>query len=255
MSNSQSSSVRRYREKKKRQLQQRQSQLKLHRALHQAKQQATQMGLTEAHRRLSSPQEAATELDDRILNVMEKIWSRRGTFAPANLANIFIQQTERVTYADYKQALMQYLWTAIAEAEDDRLLPLRKKMQETLNQLWTKENSKRVDIRLRLRTCNRLISLITTQGYPHPSPMFTLLAMQEQYDVFGLMLLRLMLISRPSYQCFADAIAALKEYYAQFQNPKSQWLLDFLDMFHLNISEYLDRSFDQQNIFKPHNRE
>ncbi|OKH12160.1 hypothetical protein [[Limnothrix rosea] IAM M-220] len=252
MSNSQISSVRRQREKKKRQLQQRQTQLKHHWALHQAKQQATQMGLKGAQRHLSRPR-GMSELDASVLDVMLEIWSRRGTFAPANLANIFLQQTESVSYADYKQALMRYLWTAIAD--EDGLQPLRQKMQETLDQLWPDQDRKKVDLRLKLRTCNRLISLITTQGYPYPSPMFTLLAVQEQYDVFGLILLRLMLLSRPSYQCFADAIAALREYYDKLKNSKSQWIVHFLEAFQLNISEYLDRSFDQKNKFKPQNHE
>ncbi|WP_041763146.1 hypothetical protein [[Leptolyngbya] sp. PCC 7376] len=252
MSNSQISSVRRQREKKKRQLQQRQTQLKHHWALHQAKQQATQMGLKGAQQRLSKSKKLS-ELDASILDVMLEIWSRRGTFAPANLANIFLQQTETVTYADYKKALMRYLWTAIAE--EPGLDSLKQRMEETLNQLWVEQDKKKVDLRLKLRTCNRLISLLTTQGYPYPSPMFTMLAVQEQYDVFGLMLLRLMLLSRPSYQCFADAIAALKNYYAKLKNPKSQWIVHFLDAFQLNISEYLDRSFDQKNKFKPQNLE
>ena len=254
MSNSQISSIRRHREKKKRQLQQRQTQLKHHWALHQAKQQATQMGLKGARKRLTKSRDVAEgELDASILDVMQEIWSRRGTFAPANLANIFLKQTEKVSYAEYKEALLKYLWVAIAD--NGGLEPLRLKMTETLNQLWPEQDQKKVDMRLKLRTCNRLISLITTQGYPYPSPMFTLLAVQEQYDVFGLMLLRLMLLSRPSYQCFADAIAALKDYYSKLKNPKSQWIVHFLDVFQLNISEYLDRSFDQKNRFKPQNHE
>lgn len=246
-SNSQISLIRRNREKKKRQLQQRQTQFKQHWAYHQAKQQATQMGLRSAHQRLSAVPDG---VESSVLEMMHKIWSPRGTFAPANLANIFIQQTEDLNYADYKSALVRYLWTAIADIKG--LDPLKQKIQETLDQLWVDQNKKTVDSSLRLRTCNRLISLVTTQGYPFPSPMFTLLAVQEQYDVFGVILLRLMLLSRPSYQCFADAVGALQDYYAKLKNPRSQWIVCFLDAFQLNISEYLDRNFDQKNKFEPH---
>ena len=248
MSNSQISSIRRQREKKKRQLQQRQTQLKQHSARYQAQQQATQMGLTGAQRFLSEPKGDPLAAD--ILEAMQRIWSRRGTFSPANLANIFLQQVENSSYGDYKQALMQYLWTAIADIEG--LEPVKQKMRETLTEAWAEQNDKTIDVSLKLRTCNRLIQLITTQGQSYPSPMFTLLAVQEQYDVIGLLLLRLILLSRPSYQCLADAIAALKEYYSHLNNPKSQWIVSFLEVFQLNISEYLDRDFDQKNKFQPH---
>ncbi|MGB2927026.1 MAG: hypothetical protein WBB82_17135 [Limnothrix sp.] len=249
MSNSQISSIQRKREKRKRELQQRRSQFKHQWELYQAKQQATQMGLTSAQTSLGTDDVQA----DKVLEAMQRIWSRRGTFAPANLANIFIQQTDDITYKAYKQALVQYLWTAIADQHG--LEPLKHRIEETLGQLWPEQGNSIINARLKLRTCNRLISLLTTQGLPHPSPMFTLLAVQEQYDVFGLMLLRLMLLSRPSYQCFADAIKALIDYYAQLNNPKSQWIVSFLEMFQLNIREYLDRDFDQKNKFTPHHRD
>lgn len=246
-SNSQISSIQRNREKKRRQIQQRRSQFKHHWELYQAKQQATQMGLTSAQTRLGQSDDV---LEAKVMEAIHRIWSRRGTFAPANLANIFVQQTADMTYADYKQALVQYLWTAIADQQG--LEPLKQKIKETLAQLWPEQGKQKIDARLKLRTCNRLISLLTTQGLPHPSPMFTLLAVQEQYDVFGLMLLRLMLLSRPSYQCLADAIKALRSYYDKLDNPKSQWIVSFLDVFLLNIRDYLDRGFEQKNKFQPH---
>lgn len=248
MSNSNISSIRRHRDKRKRQLQQRQYQIKQNSALYQARQQATQMGLVGAQRFLSESKEETLAVG--VLETMQQIWSSRGTFSPANLANIFLQQMEGVSYAAYKRSLMQYLWTAIATIEG--LEPVKQKMQDTLAEAWPEHNDKTLDTSLKLRTCNRLIHLITTQGQQYPSPMFTFLAVQEQYDVFGLLLLRLMLLSRPSYQRFAEAIAVLEAYYAQLNNPKSQWIVSFLEVFQLNISEYLDRDFDQKNKFQPY---
>lgn len=253
MSNAQMNTNRRDSDKKKRQLQQQQTQFKQHWAIYQAKQQATQLGVATTYFGVDPSQgnmrPPQPSFDAILLETVQKIWMRRGTFAPPNLANVFLQQTANMTYADYKQALVRYLWTAIAEEKG--LEPLKQKIEETLAQLWTEQDKLPVDNRLRLRTCNRLISLITTQGNTYPSPMFTLLAVQEQYDIFGLMLLRLMLINRPSYQYFADAMDTLTDYYATLQTPKSHWIVSFLEIFKMNITEYLDRDFQHKIDFTP----
>lgn len=244
------SSDQRDQDKNKRPPQQPQTQFKHHWEIYQAKQQATQMGLTSAHMSLTNAaSKAADSFDVTILETMQRIWMRRGAFDTPSLANVFLQQTENLSFFEYKKALVQYLWTAIAEEQG--LEPLKQKIEETLAQLWTEQDHEAIDSSLKLRTCNRLISLLTTQGYPYPSPLFTLLAVQEQYDILGLVLLRLMLLSRPSYQCFADAIDALVIYYEALKNPKSNWLVDFLRAFKMNVTEYLDRDFEHKVDFTP----
>jgi hypothetical protein len=192
------------------------------------------------------PPKNPTALGDEALRLIKMIVAKRGQFSYVNLANIFLNQIERLTYQEFKHSLQNYLAfsvenTALGEA-------LRSKLSERLDNLYVSHNNEVLTNALLLRTCNRTIDCLTTEGEEEPSSLFVRLLSHGNPITLVIVLLKLILICRHSRTHLEAQIAALIKYYQNCSEDECTWLVSFLEVFNVTFAIYAENV--QYNLIK-----
>jgi hypothetical protein len=179
-----------------------------------------------------------TALGDDVMNLIHRILKKRGGFSHVNLANIFLNQTQGLLYRDFKHSLIKYLFFPIKEKT--WVIKFRQQLSEEILILYPQYDGQVWDSGLLLRTCNRIIESLTTQNRHEPSTIFTFLAAQGKYLALSIFLLKILLISRPSYTHLESCIVHLTRYYQNQAESECDWLLHFLDTLKIILTIYID---------------
>ena len=179
-----------------------------------------------------------TALGDEVLRLIKRIVARRGTFSYANLANIFLKQTDGLPYQEFKQSLQKYLIFSTSSREHANSLNL--KLSKKLNELYVEYEDQPVDKALVLRTCNRVIECLTTEDRQHPSELFILLLSQGNPLTLVITLLKLILICRNSRTHLESRIAMLISYYEQYAQEDCQFIVNFMEIFNITFAIYAE---------------
>lgn len=179
-----------------------------------------------------------TQLRDNVLDLMQKVIVTKGKFSYIHLANIFLKQTQGLSYYELKQSLLKYLFYSFGNSS--WIVPVKKGIAAKLTTLYEDYDEEPWDHHLCLRSCNRIIDYLTTENRKEPSFLLTLMMMQEQSLSLVIILLKLILISRNSYSHLEGRIANLIEYYDQQSEVDCQWLIDFLEALQVTLTIYSD---------------
>jgi hypothetical protein len=193
----------------------------------------SQSGIT-SDRILKNP----TELGDNTLRLIKTIVAKRGTYSYGNLANIFLNQIQNLSYVDFKQSLQKYLIFSV-EASDFSVA-LQARLSDKLDALYEDHHRDRVTPALILRTCNRMIEFLTTEQDKEPSALFVLLLSQGSPMTLVVTLLKLMLISKNSRTHLEARIADLLRYYEEMPEQDCKWVVNFLEIFNVTFTIYAD---------------
>lgn len=175
-----------------------------------------------------------TMLGDSALRVIRTLVAKRGMFSHRNLARIFHDQTQGLTYGSYKSSLMEYL--LFSALRTDFVVTLENRLQSKLNGLYVKFNQQPVDASLSLLTCNRTIDYLMTEDAETPSPLFSLLLTNGRPLTLAIVLLKLLLISPKSHPYLDARIADLIRYYEQFPREECQWIINFLEIYGVTLA-------------------
>ena len=179
-----------------------------------------------------------TVLGDEVLRLIKAILVRRGQFSYRNVARIFQQQTLESSFVDYKESLLEYLCFSISQPEF--VEAVQKHIGESLPQIYSEHDDETLTPSLNLRTCNRLIDLLTTEDEYHPSKLFVRLLAQGNPLNVVVLLLKLILIS-PNSQLYLEArLANLIEYYKQFMEAECRGIVQFLEICGVTFAIYSD---------------
>ena len=179
-----------------------------------------------------------TVLGDEVLRLIKAILVRRGQFSYRNVARIFQQQTFEFSYANYKESLLEYLCFSISQ--DEFVVAVQTHVGRALPQIYSEHNQEMVTPSLNLRTCNRLIDLLTTEDEYHPSKLFVRLLAQGNPLNVVILLLKLVLIS-PNSRLYLEArLANLIEYYKQFMEAECRGIVQFLEICGVMFAIYSD---------------
>lgn len=179
-----------------------------------------------------------TALGDEVLRLIKTIVARRGPFSYANLANIFIKQTQQLTYQQFKASLQEYLLFAIENKEFSESLKL--KLTDRLTSLYESYNDETLSNPLMLRTCNRIIEYLTTENQKEPSPLFILLLSQGNPLTLVIVLLKIILICGHARTHLESRIADLIRYYQEFAEDECQWVITFMEVFNITFAIYAE---------------
>lgn len=177
-----------------------------------------------------------TALGDRTLRLIKAIVARRGQFSYRNLARIFHQQTEQLSYSRYKKSLMGYLIFSVAEPSF--VMALREQLSGKLDRLYRKHDNRPVDSSLVLRTTNRVVDYVMTEDHQNPSELFTMLLSRGNPLMLAAVLLKLVLISPNSHPYLEARIADLIRYYEQFPRGQCEWIINFLEVYSVTFAIY-----------------
>lgn len=177
-----------------------------------------------------------TVLGDEVLRLIKAILVRRGQFSYRNVARIFQQQTFEAPYSNFKDSLLEYMCFSIGQPEF--VAALETYVTEKLPELYPQHDADPVDPSLSLRTCNRLIDMLTTEDEHYPSKLFVRLMAQGNPLNIVVVLLKLVLIS-PNSQLYLEArLADLINYYKQFMEAECRGIVQFLEICGVTFAIY-----------------
>ncbi|MEL6249240.1 MAG: hypothetical protein AAFR15_14670 [Cyanobacteria bacterium J06627_15] len=179
-----------------------------------------------------------TLLGEAALNLVKLLLVKPGRFSYPNLANLFRQQVRNLAYQDYKRALLHYLAFALPRAPVS--VALRQRLPEPVLNLYPRHNGERVDDAIALRTCNRVIDMLTTEDRQQPSRLFNLVLAQGNPLVLVILLLKVALYC-PNVQAHLELrIADLIRYYEKLSQTDCNWVINFFEVFRVTFSVYAE---------------
>ncbi|EKQ68760.1 hypothetical protein OsccyDRAFT_3308 [Leptolyngbyaceae cyanobacterium JSC-12] len=184
------------------------------------------------------PPKNPTALGDEALRLIKMIVARRGQFSYVNLANIFLNQVEHVTFKEFKQSLQTYLVFSVENQSFAEML--QAKLSEKLEHLYDEYDNNTVTNALILRTCNRIIDTLTTENQTDPSPLFIQLLSQGNPITLVIVLLKVVLICRHTRTHLETRIAELIKHYQDYPEDECDWVINFLEIFNVTFAIYAE---------------
>lgn len=179
-----------------------------------------------------------TALGDEAIRLIKQLVAKRGFFSYANLANIFLQQTQQLKYKDFKQSLIKYLFFSVTN--QGLVENLKTKLDEKLSVLYEDFNEQRLNKALLLKTCNRVVEYLTMKKYGEPSSLFVVLASQGNPLTLSIILLKILLICPSSRTHLEVSLASLIEYYENFSQEECHWVIKFLEVTRIILAIYTE---------------
>ena len=179
-----------------------------------------------------------TALGDEAIRLIKQIVAKRGFFSYANLANIFLKQTQQLKYRDFKQSLIKYLFFSVTN--QGLVENLKTKLDEKLDSLYENFNEQRLNKALLLKTCNRVIEYLTMKKYGEPSSLFVVLASQGNPLTLSVILLKVLLICPTSRTHLEVSLASLIEYYENCSQEECHWVIKFLEVTRIILAIYTE---------------
>jgi hypothetical protein len=187
-----------------------------------------------------------TALGDEVLRLIKAIVAKRGPFSYVNVANIFINQIENLSYWEFKQSLQHYLVFAVDSQEFVDLL--YKRLSEKMEDLYASHEGEVVNNALILRTCNRVIEYLTTEDQENPTQLFILLLSQGNPVTLVIVLLKIILICKHARTHLEACIACLIKHYQKYPEDECSWVVNFLEVFNVTFAIYAENV--QYNLIK-----
>jgi hypothetical protein len=188
------------------------------------------------------PPHNPTHLGNRTLKVIKQLVMRKGRFSYQNLAKIFKDQVQGITYQHYKLALLNYLVFSVEEQAF--VVYFKQQLLTQLDDLYPDLAVEVADELLHFRTCNYVIEslTITTQieapqtSTKIPSPLFTAILSQGGAITLAIFLLKLVLISPGSRNHLGIQIGHLLRYYQGYALDQCKWFRYFLDVLNVTLA-------------------
>ena len=179
-----------------------------------------------------------TLLGKAALNLVKLLLVKPGQFSYQNLASLFRKQVQQLTYRDFKRALLHYLAFALPKAQVS--VALRQQLPKPILGLYPRHELDVLDDAIALRTCNRIIDMLTTEDRQHPSRLFNLVLAQGNPLVLVILLLKIALYC-PNVQTHLETrIADLIRYYEQLSIEDCNWVINFFEVFRITFSVYAE---------------
>ncbi len=185
-----------------------------------------------------SKQQNPTILGDQVLHLIKKILVKQRAFSYSNLANIFLKQTEGITYSHFKKSLVKYLINSFSKNE--LTIVLHQNTSNYLKSLYTDYDKQIWNSHLLLRTSNRLLELLTTEKRGKPSVLMTLFTKQGKSLTLAILILKIILICPQSRGHLESCIAYLIQYFEEKRHSDYQWLILFLETLEVTFAICLE---------------
>ncbi len=176
-----------------------------------------------------------TSLGDEVLVLMKLIVAKKGLFNYENIANIFLRQTEGISYQRFKLALIQYLQF------DNYNNYLLNKINTNITSLYPQNNAQVWNRNLLLLSSKRVIDYLTIDNNYNPSELFILFAAQNSHFLLVITLLKIILICPNVRIHLEKRIAELIKFYHRETQENCQWLSQFIDLLNLSLAIYADQ--------------
>ena len=175
--------------------------------------------------------ENPTQLGDEVFNLVRRVVAKRGFFNHANLANIFVQQVQHLSYGEFKRSLQKYLaFSTKDEALGDSVTA---QLAKKVAGLYPERDRDIVDDALTLRTCNRIIEFLTVNKEGKPAALFINFLAQGQPLTLVMILLKIILVCKHARTHLESCIAKLIRFHEDSSEDECQELIRFLEVYNI----------------------
>ncbi|MCT7957507.1 hypothetical protein [Laspinema palackyanum] len=179
-----------------------------------------------------------TGLGNDVLRLIKTVVAKRGPYNYVNLANIFLNQTQGVTYKSFKIALKKYL---IFSVEHQTFVDtINNKLSNKLLALAQNKDNEILTPLLLEATCKKTIEFLTTETGKEPSLLFILLLANGNPMTLAIVLLKLVLICKSCSPHLEACLANLIRYYEEQSQTECKWLINFLEVVRITFAIYAD---------------
>ncbi|MEB3179849.1 MAG: pentapeptide repeat-containing protein [Nostocaceae cyanobacterium] len=197
-----------------------------------------------------------TQLGDEALGLIKRILLQRGLFSYTNLAHIFIEQNQQVTYSQFKHNLHKYLIASLSLGEENIVRKVWLELDNKLNCLYDNYDEDIINDNLTLRTCNHTIDYLTTENRQEPSPLFLLFLAQGERLSLVIILLKIVLICMNARAHLEAQIGNLIRYYETYPETECRGVIHFLEVFNIAFTMYTeDVEYNLVHVNQPHTAE
>jgi uncharacterized protein YjbI with pentapeptide repeats len=198
-----------------------------------------------AYSQTSSTQETRpknpTRLGDQALNLIKRIVAKRGLFSYSNLANIFVQQNQKISYKFFKSNIQKYIFYLIDISTNINFIKtLKIELAKKLEFIYEEYHEDTLNDELILRTCQQIIDSLTTEDRQQPSLLFILLISHNETLTLAIILLKLVLICKKARAHLEDRIASLIQFYEKLSESDCWGVIQFLEVLNLVFTIYTE---------------
>ncbi|TAF33575.1 MAG: hypothetical protein EAZ69_16030 [Oscillatoriales cyanobacterium] len=179
-----------------------------------------------------------TLLGEEALRLIKIILVNRGSLNYRSLANIFITQSQNITYKQFKESLIKYLCYYHEKKNSSDIY--HQELINSLDNFHPQNDEESLNSSLLLRTCNYLIKCLTVENSGEPTALFLIFATQLNPLMLAILMLKLILISPYSQTYLELCFARLIEYYQDNSAAECQWLIKFLEVCQIALTIYGD---------------
>ncbi len=172
-----------------------------------------------------------TELGDEVVNLIKQTISTQRVFNYGTQANLFLNNTQNVTYGKFKQCLPQYLMFNLSQQYPANII--QERIKQKLESLYCIHDHRIVNQALINRTCNRLIEHLLIEKGKSPAFLFNLMIKQGNQLSLVILLLKLVLLANSCRNYLDISIANLIQFYQDHAEGRCQGVIQFLEIFHL----------------------
>ncbi|MCW6038146.1 hypothetical protein K4A83_17985 [Spirulina subsalsa FACHB-351] len=170
-----------------------------------------------------------TKLNRNSLHLIQKVLVKQKSFNYQSLANIFLKQTQGLSFKEFKNSLLKYLGVALGDEQVSGWV-IKAKLAKQIEPLYTHHDDVPWDAGLLLRTCKRVLSyLLNPPDDPEANHPFNVLTRRNHYLTLTILVLKILLICPNSYQHMITYVSALIQRYQGESVEKCQWLINFLE--------------------------
>jgi hypothetical protein len=195
-----------------------------------------------------------TLLGEEALRLIKIILVNRGSFNYRSLANIFITQSQNITYKQFKESLIKYLCYYNEKKYSSNIY--HQQLINSLDNFHSQNDEESLNSSLLLRTCNYLIKCLTVENSGEPTALFLIFATQLNPLMLAILMLKIILISPYSQTYLELCFARLIEYYQDNSAAECQWLIKFLEVCQIALTIYGDNvQYNLVNMSDKHQEE
>ncbi|RAQ42875.1 hypothetical protein B9S53_12005 [Arthrospira sp. O9.13F] len=196
-----------------------------------------------------------TQLGDQVLDILKKTISTQRVYSYTHQAELFLKQTNKVTYRDFKNALPEYLMIQSGEKSTTRIL--REKISAQLKDLYNFHDYRIINDDLKIRTCHSLIDFLTIEDGENPSFIFTFMINQGSIFTLAILMLKVILLDHSSKVHLELKVAQLIQFYQKYEEERCRQFILFLEIFNLVLTIFTENvqyhlvKMDQDDVSGP----
>ena len=195
-----------------------------------------------------------TLLGDEALRLIKIILVNRGSLNYRSLANVFINQSQNITYKQFKEYLIKYLFYYDKKFYNNDIY--LEQITNILDNFHPENDEETVSGGLYLRTCNYLIKSLTVENSGKPTPLFLKCVAQQNPLTLAILILKIILISPYSQTYLELCFARLIQYYQGESAGDCQWLINFLEVCQIALTIYGENvQYNLVNMSEKHQEE